>query len=576
MRVSLMLVKELFMNHPWYTAYQTGVPHTIDPNQYVSLNELFLESVQKYATRNALEFMGSTMTYQELYAKSLAFAAFLQSLPQFTPQCRIALMMPNCLQYPVALFGTLLSGATVVNVNPLYTAEELKGILQDSGAQVIVVLAQFAHVVEAILPQTMLRTVIVTKVPDLLSTAKRVLINTVLAVKRAVPAYYLPHCTFPEILAAGAKLRWKDPELNHESIAFLQYTGGTTGKSKAAVLTHRNMIANVLQAGAWIEPIRHRLEGHGAIITALPLYHIFSLTANCLTFLRFGISNRLIINPRDFKQFIKELKRGPFCAITGVNTLFNALLLQPDFKTVDFSHLAITLGGGMAVQQAVAQKWKAVTGNVLIEAYGLTETSPAACINPFNITEYNGSIGTPLPSTEVMICDDEGKEQPIGSSGELWIRGPQVMREYWHNPAETKNVLTPEGWLKTGDIATLDSRGFVRIVDRKKDMILVSGFNVYPNEIEDILVRHPHIQEAAVIGVPYSATGEAVKAYIVTDGTPVSIEEIMIFCEKYLTHYKLPKLIEFRESLPKTNVGKILRRALKAEMANETSERVVG
>ena len=489
-------------------------------------------------------------------------AAYFQKRLDLKKGDRVAIMLPNVLQYPITLFGALRAGLTVVNVNPLYTARELEHQLKDSGAETIVILANFAHVLEQVIGNTPIKNVITTEVGDQLGFPKSLLVNFVLKyIKKQVPAFNLPgKVAFNQCLGEGASLDYTRPDLSLADLAFLQYTGGTTGVSKGAMLTHGNIITNIAQAGAWISG--RTGNGTDIIITALPLYHIFSLTANCLTFSGIGALNVLIPNPRDIPGFVKELKNWDFTAITGVNTLFNALLNNEDFVALDFGALKCTLGGGMAVQKVVAEKWAKVTGQPLIQAYGLTETSPAAVINPFNIESFNGSIGLPIPSTYVTIRDDQGEIMPNGEPGEIWIKGPQVMQGYWNRPEETAKTLE-DGWLKTGDVAYMDAEGFVTIVDRKKDMILVSGFNVYPNEIEEVVVSHPGILEAAAIGVPDDKSGEAIKVFCVKTDPKVTTEELIAHCREGLTGYKVPRIFEFRDDLPKTNVGKILRRALR-------------
>ncbi|HEY9142542.1 MAG TPA: AMP-binding protein, partial [Arenimonas sp.] len=480
---------------------------------------------------------------------------------------RVALMMPNILQYPIAIFGVLRAGLTVVNTNPMYTARELRHQLTDSGASAIVVLENFAHVVEEVVADTPLKQVIVTGVGDMLGFPKGTLVNFVLRhVKKQVPEYRLPgHVRFTDTLARGAGKTLPTIELRGEDIAFLQYTGGTTGVAKGAMLTHRNLVANMQQSSIWIGT--NATMGKEVIVTALPLYHIFALTANCLVFMKFGGLNYLITNPRDMPGFVKELRQIPFTAITGVNTLFNGLLNTPGFDQIDFSRLHLTLGGGMAVQRAVAERWKKATGVTLVEAYGLTETSPAACINPMDLPEYNGSIGLPIPSTDACIKDDEGKMLPVNEVGELCIRGPQVMAGYWQRPEETAKVIDADGWLHTGDMAKMDPQGFFFIVDRKKDMILVSGFNVYPNEVEDVIALMPGVLEVAAVGVPDEKSGEAVKVVIVRKDPALTAEQVKAFCKENLTGYKLPRYVEFRDELPKSNVGKILRRELRDSAA---------
>lgn len=549
----------------WLKNYQVGVPHEIDPDIVSSLVDLFESSCQQFKDAPAFSNFGRILTYKEVDFLTKSFASFLQSELHMVKGERVAIMLPNCLQYPIVLFGALRAGYTVVNVNPLYTATELEHQLVDCGASCVVVLENFAHVLQQALPKIpSIKQVITTQLGDLLGLFQGTVVNTVVRyVKKMIPAWeILDSYTMPQVLSKGSQLPFHRTTVVGDDIAFLQYTGGTTGVSKGAVLTHRNIVANLLQASAWIKPVGH-WTGLGGIITALPLYHIFSLTANCLTFFHLGVENILITNPRDLPSMIRELKRRPFCAMTGVNTLFNALLNQPGFEKLDFSRFKVTLGGGMAVQKAVAERWKKVTGVPLLEAYGLTETSPAVTINPLSQLEYSGSIGLPVPSTEIMIVDEDHHPVPIGQAGELCVKGPQVMQGYWHRAEETSAVLR-DGWFYTGDIAVLSNDGFIRIVDRKKDMIIVSGFKVYPNEIEDVIALHDGIKEVAVIGLP-SDTGESVKAYVVLKDPTISKEMILAHCRQYLTGYKMPKDIEFKSELPKTNVGKVLRRALRDE-----------
>ncbi len=551
------------MDKVWLKSYPTGVPAEIDVNEFESIGQLFERSVDKFRDRVAYTNMGKSMSYGELEVQTRNLAAYLQSLG-LARGARVAVMMPNLLQDPVCIFGALRAGYTVVNCNPLYTVHELEHQLKDSGAQAIVIAENFAHVLQACIASTPVKHVIVTGLGDMLGFLKGSLVNLVVRhVRKMVPPWQLPGAIrFNEALARGASQTFTAVQVGHDDIAFLQYTGGTTGVAKGAMLTHRNIIANLQQAHAWLKPF---LAEGGTVVTALPLYHIFALTANCLTFFKIGWSNLLITNPRDIPGFVKELSKQPFEAITGVNTLFNALLNNPDFARLDFSRLRVSLGGGMAVQKAVAEKWKQVTGHPLIEAYGLTETSPAATINPLDLKEYNGSIGLPISSTEVVIRDDDGKDLPLGESGEICIRGPQVMSGYYKRPDETAKVLMEDGFLRTGDIGVMDEKGFVRIVDRKKDMILVSGFNVYPNEIEAVVAMHPGVLEVAAVGVPDEKSGEAVKLFVVRKDPALSAQALIAHCRENLTGYKIPKLVEFRDELPKTNVGKILRRALRDE-----------
>ncbi|NMG15834.1 long-chain-fatty-acid--CoA ligase [Aromatoleum bremense] len=551
------------MEKIWLQSYPRGVPAEIDPDEFSSIGDLFSRSVRQFGDRPAYINMGKGVSYAELDRLSARFAGFLQGALKLAKGARVALMMPNMLQYPIAMFGVLRAGYVVVNVNPLYTARELEHQLRDSGAETIVIIENFASTLEHVLPKLRMPHIVVTSLGEMLGFPKSLIVNLVVRqVKKLVPPWNLPgHVSFSAALSRGAAFPLEPVSVGHDDIAFLQYTGGTTGVAKGAVLTHRNIIANLQQAHAWIRPFLH--EGEEIIITALPLYHIFSLTANCLTFFKLGATNVLITNPRDIPGFIKELAKYKFTAITGVNTLFNALLNNPDFAKLDFSRLNIALGGGMAVQQQVAERWGRITGKPLIEAYGLTETSPAVTINPLDLPAFNHSIGLPVSSTEVSIRGDDGSEMPFGQPGELCVRGPQVMREYWNRPEDTAHVFTPDGFLRTGDIATIDEKGFVRIVDRKKDMILVSGFNVFPNEIEDVVASHPGVLEVAAVGVPDERTGEAVKVFIVRKDPSLTREMIIAHCRESLTAYKVPHLVEFRDELPKTNVGKILRRLLR-------------
>ncbi|WP_131783042.1 AMP-binding protein [Legionella gresilensis] len=549
------------MEKIWLKNYQQGVPHEIDPSQFSSLIELFEKSCQQFADRVAYVNLGYQLTYAQLEKKSRQFAHFLQSLG-LKKGSRVAIMMPNLLQYPIALFGILRAGLIVVNTNPLYTADEVIHQMNDSGAEVLIVLANFAKTVEKALPHTTIKHVIVTEVGDVLSPIKRTIVNMVVKyVKKMVPAYKLPQAIkFNATFKHKADKPLTIPPLSHKDIAFLQYTGGTTGVAKGAVLTHGNMVANVLQAYSWIKPLD--LTKQDIIVTALPLYHIFSLTANCLTFIKIGAKNILITNPRDIPHFIDEIKNSKFTALTGVNTLFNALLNHSKFKEIDFSHVKLTLSGGMALQKSVAKKWHDMTKTRILEAYGLTETCPAVTINPMYLEDYNGSIGLPLPSTEVSIRDDSGKELDINEIGELCVKGPQVMAGYWQRPDETALVMTEDGFLKTGDIARIDENGYIYLVDRKKDLIIVSGFNVYPNEVEQVISQHPGVLEVGVIGVKNDRVGERVKACVVKRDEKLTPEDLIAHCREHLTSYKVPKEIEFYKELPKTNVGKILRRAL--------------
>ena len=552
------------MDKVWLKSYPKGMPETIDINAYQSVAEIFEQAAAKYSNRPAFTNLGTTLSYAEMDQLTGHLASYLQRLPNMKQGDRIAIMMPNVLQNPIAIFAVLRAGFTVVNTNPLYTPRELKHQLSDSGAKAIIVMENFCSTLAEVIDQTSVQHVITTQLGDMLKFPKSFIVNLVVKyVKKMVPPFNLKRSVkFKTALAEGARVAHTKVNASPDDLAFLQYTGGTTGVAKGAMLTNRNMVANMQQASAWIKDMVD--EGNDIIITALPLYHIFSLTANCLTFMKFGAENYLITNPRDMPGFVKELKSVPFTAITGVNTLFIGLLNTPGFDEIDFSHLKLTLGGGMAVQQPVAERWKKATGAPLLEAYGLTETSPAVCINPLNLLEYNGSIGLPVPSTEVSIQDEEGKMLPQGESGELCVRGPQVMKGYWNREDETAKVMTDDGWLKTGDVAKMDKDGFFRIVDRLKDMILVSGFNVYPNEIEGIIMEHSGVLEVGVVGEPNPKSGEIIKAVIVKKDQSLTAESILEHCAKNLTKYKVPKIIEFRDELPKTNVGKILRRELKS------------
>ncbi|MCC9002131.1 MAG: AMP-binding protein [Candidatus Competibacter sp.] len=522
------------------------------------------KSCQRFADSPAYYNMGVTLRYRDIDRLSRDFAAFLQGLG-LGKRDRVAIMMPNVLQYPVALFGVLRAGMVVVNVNPLYTPRELEHQLNDSGAAVIVIVENFAHTLQQVLDKTMVKTVVMTQLGDLFPFPKRTLVNFVVKhLKKRVPAWKIPAAVpFRRALRAGAGQTLTDVPLNRSDLAFLQYTGGTTGVSKGAMLTHSNLVANLQQASAWLSSVS--TPGKEIIVTALPLYHIFSLTVNGLTFMKAGGHNVLITNPRDMPGFVKELGKIRFTAITGVNTLFNGLLGTPGFDRLDFGALKLSMAGGMAVQRAVAENWRQVTGTPLIEGYGLTETSPLVTGNPLAVKEYNGSIGLPLPSTELSIRDDEDRELGIGQdqAGEICIRGPQVMRGYWNRPEETAKIMTRDGFLRTGDVGYVDERGYVRIVDRKKDMILVSGFNVYPNEIEDVVALHPGVLEVAAVGVPDERSGEVVKIVVVRKDPALSAEALIDHCRQHLTGYKVPRRIEFRTELPKSNVGKILRRLLR-------------
>ncbi|WP_323665519.1 long-chain-fatty-acid--CoA ligase FadD [Pectobacterium punjabense] len=552
------------MEKIWLSRYPADVPAEIDPDRYSSLVEMFENNVRRYADRPAFINMREVMTFRKLEERSRAFAAYLQNQLKLQKGDRVALMMPNLLQYPVALFGVLRAGMVVVNVNPLYTPRELEHQLKDSGASTIVIVSNFAHTLEKIVHNTAVKHVILTRMGDQLSTAKGTLVNFVVKyIKRLVPKYHLPDAiSFRRVLQEGRRQQYVRPDIINSDLAFLQYTGGTTGVAKGAMLTHRNMQANVAQCLAAYGPVLR--EGNEWVVTALPLYHIFALTANCLLFFELGGQNLLITNPRDIPAVVKELKQYPFTAITGVNTLFNALLNNKEFHELDFSTLRLSVGGGASVQRAVAERWEKLTGKHLLEGYGLTESSPLVAVNPYDLKHYSGSIGLPVASTDVRIIDDNGNDVGPGESGELWVRGPQVMLGYWQQPAATDDVLK-DGWLATGDIVTADDEGFLRVIDRKKDMILVSGFNVYPTEIEDVISRHPKVSESAVIGVENEVSGEAVKAFVVRRDRTLTKEELITHCRRNLTGYKVPKEIEFCEDLPKSNVGKILRRELRED-----------
>lgn len=551
------------MEKVWLKSYPSGVPEEIDLDAYQSVTDVFEQAVKRYGERPCFSNLGTTLTYNEMDRYTDQLASYLQSLPGMEKGDRVVVMMPNVLQNPISIFAALRAGFAVVNTNPLYTARELEHQLSDSGAKAIIVMENFCHTLDEVIDRTSLQHVVTTQLGDLLHFPKSLIVNLVVKyVKKMVPQFSLPQrVTFKKALQLGSTQRHRAVSCNHDDLAFLQYTGGTTGVAKGAMLTHGNMVANMQQASAWLE--NDIAVGEEVIITALPLYHIFSLTANCLTFMKVGALNYLITNPRDMPGFIKELQRLKFTAITGVNTLFNGLMNTPGFDQIDFSYLKLSLGGGMAVQQPVAERWKKLTGVPLLEAYGLTETSPAVCINPLTLQEYNGSIGLPVPSTEVSVQDDKGNLLPQGETGELCVRGPQVMKGYWQRPEETARVLSDAGWLKTGDVAQMDELGFFRIVDRLKDMILVSGFNVYPNEIETVIAGHDGVLEVGVIGVQDKARGEIVKAVIVKKDPALDEAAIIEHCRENLTAYKVPKIIEFRGELPKTNVGKILRRELR-------------
>lgn len=550
------------IDRPWLSSYEATTPTEIDINEFPSIVSVLDKAIKDFADRPAFSNFGKQLTYRDIDKLSCQFANYLIHELKLKKGDRVAIMMPNVLQYPIAIFGVLRAGLTVVNTNPLYTARELKHQLEDSGASVLVVMENFASIAQEILKETKIKQVITTSIGEMLGP-KGLLINFMLKyVKQAIPAFDLPESiSFKSALSKGSKYTLPSISLRHEDIAFLQYTGGTTGVAKGAMLSHGNLVANMMQSSAWLG---HNLkEGEEIIITALPLYHIFALTANCLVFMKFGGLNYLITNPRDMPGFVKELKASNFTAITGVNTLFNGLLNTPGFDELDFSKVKFCLGGGMAVQRAVAERWKKVTGVTLIEAYGLTETSPACCMNPTNLKAFNGSIGLPIPSTICCLKDDDGNYVTGDNTGELCVKGPQVMVGYWQREDETAKVIDNEGWLHTGDIAKMNEKGFFYIVDRKKDMILVSGFNVFPNEIEDVVATMPGVLEVAAVGIPDEKCGEAVKLVVVKKDPNLTAEDIKAHCRENLTGYKQPRVIEFRTELPKTNVGKILRRELR-------------
>ncbi len=551
------------MERIWLAHYPAGVDPDVDVRAFPSLVHMFEDAVRRFPRHTAFISMGASLTYAQLDALSQKFGAFLQNVARLPRGARVALMAPNLLQYPVALLGALRAGYVIVNCNPLYTPRELEHQLKDSGAEAIVVLENFASTVAEVVAGASLRQVVVARVGDLLGPARGALANFVVRhVKKLAPQCDLPGAVrFRQALRLGAHSQLRPIELGPDDLAFLQYTGGTTGEPKGVELTHGNLIANVQQGYAWVRPFLG--DGCETIVTALPLYHIFALTVSCLLFLRIGAANLLIANPRDIPNFVKTLSKHRFSAIIGVSTLFNALLNNPDFRRLDFSGLKVCVAGGMALHRTVAETWREVTGRTLVEGYGLTEASPAAIINPLDLDAFNGAIGLPMPQTDISIRDDEGVELPIGATGELCIKGPQVTRGYWRRPDETAQVMFPDGFVRTGDIAVVDDKGFVRIVDRKKDMIVVSGFNVYPNEVEDIVALHVGVLEVGAVGVPDAHSGEAVKIVVVRKDESLSAEDLIAHCRKHLVGYKIPRYIEFRKELPKTNVGKILRRALR-------------
>ena len=552
------------MDKIWLKSYAEDVPAEIPTPEFKSLREMIEFAFDEFPDRPAYTNMGTTLSYRDLDRLSMKFACYLQKSLGLVRGERVAIMLPNLLQYPVVLIGLFRAGLVAVNVNPLYTARELRHQLMDSGAKCIIILENFADTLEEVIGDIKIEHIVTTQVGDLLSWPKSVVTNFVLKrIRKSVPSYSLPgHVRLRQALRAGARRHLDHIELGYADIAFLQYTGGTTGVSKGAMLSHRNMVFNVHQSRAWQADVYADLERIIAI-TALPLYHIFSLQSNCLSVMHQGGENILITNPRDLPAFVKEMSRHKFSYVSGVNTLLAGLLNTPGFADLDFSGLRLTIGGGMAVQEAISRKWQEVTGHIIVQAYGLTETSPAAISNPLYLEQFTGSIGLPISSTEAQIVDDDGNEMTLGEIGEICIRGPQVMEGYWQNPEETEKVMLPGGWFRTGDVGRMDENGFFYIEDRKKDMILVSGFNVYPNEIEGVAVEMEGILEAAAIGVPDEKSGEVVKLYVVRNDPSVTEENVLDFCRDNLTGYKVPKKIEFRDDLPKTNVGKILRRALR-------------
>ena len=554
------------MENIWLKSYPPGVPAQIDIQEHRSLGEVFDKSVARFGSLPAFVNMGHAISYSELERLSRDFGAYLQSGLKLQPGARVALMMPNLLQYPIALFGILRSGYTAVNCNPLYTPRELEYQLKDSGAEAIVILENSAHTLDQILANTQVKHVVTTQIGDTLPPLKHFAVNFLVKyAKRMVPAWRIPGAvSFPAALRQGSRLPWKPAETGHEDIAFLQYTGGTTGVPKGAMLTHGNIIANLAEAHAWLQGVLR--EGAETLVTPLPLYHIFASTVS-LVFFKIGAANVLVTDPRNIKGLIGELKRHPFTVIVGVNTLFNALAQHPDFSRLDFSRLRLSFAGGMAVQRAVAEKWRKLTGRPLVEAYGLTEASPCVASNPLDVEEFTGSIGQPIPSTEIAIRGEDGSDLPAGEVGELCARGPQVMKGYWHRPEETAKVMTQDGFLKTGDMAMVDGRGFIHLVDRKKDMIVVSGFKVWPNEIEDVAALHPGVLEVGAVGVPDPRSGEAIKIVVVRKDPELTAGALIEHCRKNLTGYKVPRHVEFRVALPRSNVGKILRRALREPAA---------
>ncbi|MDK4689201.1 AMP-binding protein [Kingella negevensis] len=553
------------MEKIWLNSYEAGVEAEIDITRYSSVIDVMQQSVDKFGEQTAFHNMGKDVSYREVGKLATDFASYLQNVLKLPRGERVAVMMPNVLQYPIAVFGILKAGLVTVNTNPLYTPRELEHQLKDSGATTIVVLENFANTLELVLPKTDVKNVIVANIGEMFGAFKGTIMNFVLRkVKKVVPEYRIPNAvTFKQALAQGAAQAFTPVNLTRDDLAFLQYTGGTTGVAKGAMLTHGNICANMLQGKEWIK--RKLVDGQEVVIAALPMYHIFALTVNLLVFFKAGAKSILITNPRDMDGFIKELQKFPVTVFIGVNTLYRGLLSKPELKQVDFSSWKLCIGGGMATLQSTAEQWKAVTGQLIVDAYGLTEASPGVCVNPLNITEYSGGIGLPLPSTDVQLRDGHGGFVATSEAGELWIRGPQVMRGYWHRPDETAKVIDQDGWLETGDIAVINEQGWLRIVDRKKDLIVVSGFNVYPNEIEDVVAHHPKVQEVACVGVQSEKTGEALKLFVVKKDNSLTADELIAFCRTQLTGYKVPRDIEFRDELPKSNVGKILRRELREQ-----------
>lgn len=551
------------MSHPWYSSYPASVPHEIDPDRYSSLVDFLEDCVSKYGERTAFENLGSEISFNELDEMSSHFANYLLTRPELKPGDRIALQMPNVMQYPVALFGVLKAGMVVVNTNPQYKPSEMEHQFSDAGVTGVIILNTFAYKLEEILPHLpRLKVIMIAEVGDMLGSMKGAIVNFMLKrVKKMVPPYELPgHTDFNHALKIGKEHTYRKPAFKNTDVALLQYTGGTTGVAKGAALSHRNLIANIEQIAAWMSP--RLVEGEEVVITALPLYHVFALSVNCFGFLKIGATNILVTDPRNMPDFIKILKHHPFTVITGVNTLFNGLVQRPEFSDVDFSHLKVAVAGGMALQGSVWQKWKDSTGNEIVEGYGLSETSPLLTCNPIDGTGRLGTIGLPVPNTDIRIVSDDGKDQLPGDFGEIWARGPQVMTGYWNNPEETRNVMEGD-WFKTGDIAILSHDGFIKIVDRKKEMINVSGMKVFPNEVEEVIAQIPGVLEVGVIGVPHQASGEVVKAFIVKNDPKLTEEDVMKHCRENLAAYKMPKYLTFREELPKSNVGKILRKELR-------------